>query len=83
MTTMTDAPVESVCLYYRDGGSDKIYNASIAADGTGFLVQFSYGRRGTALQAGTKTAAPVSLDKAKSIYEKLIAEKTSKGYVEK
>jgi bifunctional non-homologous end joining protein LigD len=79
-TASADSPVESVSLYYRDGGSDKVYHASIIAEGTGFLVNFSFGRRGAALQAGTKTAAPVPLDKAKNIYEKLVGEKTRKGY---
>lgn len=79
MTTPV-TPVESISLYYRDGGSDKVYNASIIAEGDGFIVNFSYGRRGTALQAGTKTASPVTREKAQGIYEKLISEKTSKGY---
>ncbi len=80
MTNPTDAPIETTNLYYRDGGSDKIYNASIHADGDGYVVRFSYGRRGSALQAGTKTASPVAREKAKAIFDKLVEEKTSKGY---
>jgi bifunctional non-homologous end joining protein LigD len=80
MTSEQDLPVKMTSLFYRDGGSDKVYNAAITVEGDGYIVSFSYGRRGTALQAGRKTAAPVALEKAEAIYEKLIAEKQSKGY---
>lgn len=79
-TTPTSEPVETISLYYRDSGSDKIYNASIMPSGEGFLVNFSFGRRGAALTAGTKTTVPVSREKAQTIFDKLVAEKTSKGY---
>lgn len=74
------APVESVSLFYRDGGSDKVYHANLLPEGEGFVVKFAYGRRGSALVAGTKTTAPVTREKAKAIFDKLVAEKTSKGY---
>jgi bifunctional non-homologous end joining protein LigD len=77
---MTVEPIKSISLFYRDGGSDKVYNAAITADGDGYLVSFSYGRRGTALQAGRKTSHPVPLDKAEAVYQKLVAEKQGKGY---
>jgi bifunctional non-homologous end joining protein LigD len=74
-------PQETITLYYREGTSDKVYTAEILPQGQDtFVVNFQYGRRGQALTAGTKTAAPVSLDKAKKIFDKLIAEKTGKGY---
>jgi len=72
--------MEHINLYYREGSSDKIYQASIAQRGDGYIVQFAYGRRGTTLQTGTKTPTPVPYEQAKKIYDKLIAEKTSKGY---
>ena len=72
--------VESVSLFYRDGGSDKVYHANLLPEGDGFVVHFAYGRRGSALVAGTKTVAPVPLEKAKGIFDKIVGEKVSKGY---
>ena len=72
--------VQSTSLYYRDGGSDKVYHAQIEKADGGFVVNFQYGRRGSTLQTGTKTASPVDEDKAQKIYLKLVAEKTAKGY---
>ena len=71
---------ESVTLYFRSGSSDKTYQAAIEEKNGGFVVNFAYGRRGATLQTGAKTAAPVPFEKAKKIYDKLIAEKTGKGY---
>lgn len=74
------SPTLSTRLFYRDGSSDKEYHAAINAVDGGFTVTFAYGRRGSALTAGTKTTAPVTLERATQIYDKLLAEKTSKGY---
>jgi len=72
--------MEQITLYYRQGSSDKVYQASIAPKDGGYVVEFAYGRRGTTLQTGTKTQANVAYDEAKRIYDKLVAEKTAKGY---
>lgn len=72
---------ESISLYYREGGSDKVYNAELKDIDTGWTVSFSYGRRGTALSTGEKVSN-ASLPLAKKVYDKLISEKRSKGYVE-
>jgi bifunctional non-homologous end joining protein LigD len=40
----------------------------------------NFGRRGAALTTGTKTTVPVDYAKALSIFDKLVASKTSKGY---
>lgn len=72
--------MEQSTLYYRQGSSDKVYQAAIEPSGDGYIVTFAYGRRGSTLACGTKTESPVALDDAKRIYEKLIREKTSKGY---
>lgn len=69
-------------LFFKEGGSDKVYQASIIEEGIGFVVNFNYGRRGNALTTGTKTAKPVALEQAQKIYNKLIQEKTAKGYQE-
>jgi bifunctional non-homologous end joining protein LigD len=72
--------MEQITLYYRQGSSDKVYQASIEPKDGGYVVAFAYGRRGATLTTGTKTQAPVSYDEAKRLYDKLVAEKTAKGY---
>ncbi|HEV7403993.1 MAG TPA: WGR domain-containing protein [Chthoniobacteraceae bacterium] len=72
--------MEQITLYYRSGASDKVYQASIQPADGGFIVPFAFGRRGTTLQTGTKTHAPVSYEEAKKIFDRLIAEKQAKGY---
>lgn len=72
--------MERITLYYRDGRSDKVYQASIEAKESGFVVNFAYGRRGSTLNAGTKTQSPVSFEEAKKIHSKLVREKLAKGY---
>lgn len=67
-------------LYFKDGASDKIYQAQINQDGDGYTVTFAYGRRGSTLKAGAKTEAPVALGSAQAIFDKLINEKLGKGY---
>lgn len=78
---MTQEIIDSVALVFSQGSSDKVYEAEILAVKEGYRVEFRYGRRGQALRAGTKTKAPVSLDKARAVFEKLVQSKTSKGYV--
>lgn len=67
-------------LYYREGGSDKVYQAWVEAKEAGFTVNFAFGRRGAALSTGTKTSSPVSYEAAMKVYEKIVAEKKGKGY---
>jgi len=74
--------LKSVSLYFREGGSDKEYHVRIEESGSGFLVNFAYGRRGSSLSTGTKTTSPVSLEDAERIYDKLVKEKKAKGYKE-
>ncbi len=73
--------VKQVHLYYQSGNSDKVYDVSLEETNGGYVVNFAYGRRGSALKAGTKTAkGPVDLQKATSIYNKIVNEKTGEGY---
>lgn len=78
--TMNPPQAQSITLYYRDGSSDKVYQCSIEPSGDLFVVNFAYGRRGTTLQTGSKTSSAVDFDTAKKIYDKLVREKTAKGY---
>ena len=71
---------ESVTLFFREGGSDKVYQAQLEPKADGWVVSFQYGRRGSTLQSGTKTTSPVSYEKAKKVYDTLVLSKTSKGY---
>jgi len=76
----TETPSKSITLYFREGSSDKVYQAGIEPKGAGFVVNFAFGRRGTTLQTGTKTAKPVDYQAAIKVYEKLVNEKMAKGY---
>lgn len=73
-------PIHQISLYFREGSSNKEYHAQVVLDVQGYRVDFQYGRVGQALKAGTKTPKPVTLDVAKKIYDKLVAEKVGKGY---
>jgi bifunctional non-homologous end joining protein LigD len=79
---LTTPQTERITLYYREGSSDKMYAALIEPQGEGFIVNIAYGRRGSTMTTGTKTQTPVDYDSAKAIYNKLIREKTAKGYTE-
>lgn len=72
--------MESITLYFKQGGSDKIYQACAEPKNGKYVVNFAYGRRGTTLQTGSKTSTAVDYDTAKAIYEKLVKEKQAKGY---
>ena len=72
--------MEHIALYYQQGTSDKVYQADLEAKDGGYVVNFAYGRRGTTLTTGTKTSTAVNYDAAKAIYDKLVKEKTAKGY---
>ena len=78
MTTQT--PTQQITLYYRQGSSDKVYQVAIDPSGTGFVVNFAFGRRGSSLQTGTKTPTPVDHEVATKIFDRLVKEKTAKGY---
>lgn len=72
--------VDAVDLHYLGGGSDKVYHVTLAKndDGT-YTVAFAYGRRGSTLNQGSKYDGP-SLTKARNAYDKIVSEKTGKGY---
>ena len=72
--------MENITLYFREGSSDKVYQAQIEPKDGGFIVTFAYGRRGSTLTTGTKNATAVDYGAAKAIYDKLVKENTAKGY---
>lgn len=73
-------PIQRATLYFREGTSDKIYQVTLEPAGERFVVNFAYGRRGSTLSTGTKTNVPVDLERARTIFDKLVREKTAKGY---
>ena len=83
MNAISNTPqTQRVTLYYREGSSDKVYQASIEPQGEGFVVNFAYGRRGSTMSTGTKTQSPVDHETATRIFTKLVNEKKAKGYTE-
>ena len=68
-------------LFYQGGRSDKVYEVDLAElDEDRYVVNFRYGRRGTTLREGTKTAEPVAREKADKIFDRLVESKRKKGY---
>ena len=83
MNAVSNTPqTQRITLYYRQGSSDKVYQASLEPQGELFVVNFAFGRRGSTMSTGTKTNVPVDCDSARSIYDKLVREKKAKGYTE-
>jgi len=75
--------IRRVSLGLREGNSDKVYIVDLCeVAGRKFVVNFQFGRRGQALKDGTKTDTPVTEAVARSIFAKLVEEKTRKGYRE-
>ena len=71
---------DQIHLFFKQGASDKEYVAMIEPKGNLFVVNFAYGRRNSTLQTGTKTSSPVDYASARRIFDKLVKEKTGKGY---
>ena len=79
--TTTTAPERAHALFPCSGVATKAYHISIGPEGDGFVVRFAYGRRGSTLQHGHGDGqARPNHDTARKIYDKLVAEKTAKGY---
>lgn len=67
--------IEKVCLYYREGASDKVYEVHLTEEEDGFCVTGYNGRRGTKLVAQPKTPRPVPYRTARYIFDNLEATK--------
>jgi len=73
--------IKRTTLYFQEGTSDKVYEVDLCqVDETNYVVNFRYGRRGANLKEGTKTTTAIPLAKAQQVFDKLITEKTDKGY---
>ncbi len=74
--------VRTINLFFQEGSSDKVYNATLLDEGNDtYSVEVEWGRRGAKLSRGRK-ANKVTLAAAEKAYAKLVREKTSKGYEE-
>ena len=71
--------LETITLYFKEGYSDKFYIASIEESGGKHSVPVNWGRRGASGQFGYK-AQGVSYGDAKKAYDRVVKEKTGKGY---
>lgn len=80
MTVPSLPAPDSINLFYTEGSSDKVYQLQLQAKDDGWVVNFQYGRRGSTLKADTKTPTPVDFATARKAYDKLLQEKTKKGY---
>lgn len=70
---------EHIDLAYREGSSDKVYNIDLSQCENGWSVTAQRGRRSSTLITERK-ALNVDYQQAKTIYDRLVREKTAKGY---
>jgi hypothetical protein len=66
-------------LEFRAGTSDKTYIARVDWDGSSYIVNCFYGRRYSVLKKTSKGTF-ATLSSALAVYEKVVREKTGKGY---
>lgn len=71
--------VKSIKLFFQEQPSDKVYNVALVETGGAYTVRVEWGRRGANLNKGTK-AVNVELAAAEKAYEKVVKQKTRKGY---
>jgi bifunctional non-homologous end joining protein LigD len=70
---------ETIELYFQQGSSDKVYHLQLESTEEQWSVNAQWGRRGSALQSDTKVSN-VAYEDAKGVYDRIIREKTGKGY---
>lgn len=80
--------IQRTTLLFQDDKSDKVYEVDLvqtATDGAGgdlYVVNFRYGKRGKTLREGSETASAIPEAGARTVFDKLVASKTKKGYVD-
>ena len=70
---------ETIELYFQQGSSDKVYHLQLESTEEQWSVNAQWGRRGSALQSDAKVSS-VAYEEAKRVYDRIIREKTGKGY---
>ena len=73
---------QTIALFYREGSSDKEYHVHLKERDGGWVVEFQYGKRGSALRSGAKTKDPVDYATAKKTYDKTVQGQLKDGYTE-
>jgi len=73
-------PTETIELYFQQGSSDKVYHLQLESVEQQWSVHAQWGRRGSALQSDAKVSS-VAYEEAKRVYDRIIREKTGKGYL--
>lgn len=73
--------IQSVRLTFTSGSSDKEYRIHLVEDNGLFVVNFQYGRRNGTLRDGTKTKTPLKKEEAEKIFNKILKEQLSDGYI--
>ncbi len=77
---MADTVEKTTALFFQEGSSDKLYQATLIAHDDGSCsVSVQWGRRGSKQNEGSK-AVRVARPKALSTFDKLLREKLNKGY---
>jgi predicted DNA-binding WGR domain protein len=73
--------IQQTVLVHREGRSEKVYEVDLCEVGQDrYVVNFRYGRRGSALKHGSKTVAAVSRAEAQAAFDKLVSDKIEQGY---
>lgn len=67
-------------LFYQQGSSDKEYRMHLVPQDGGWVVNYEFGRRGSALRPGTKTATPLEYEAARALYDKVLKGQLREGY---
>jgi hypothetical protein len=65
--TSTTPTILSKSLHFREGNSDKVYQAAVEPKDDGYIVTFAYGRRGNTLNTGIKTDIPLPLARLREL----------------
>jgi bifunctional non-homologous end joining protein LigD len=76
---MAETTVRSIELFFQEQPSDKVYNVALVCEDGAYTVRVEWGRRGANLSRGTK-AVKVELAAAEKAYDKVVRQKTRKGY---
>jgi cellulose synthase operon protein C len=77
--------VRTAKLWFKAGGSDKVYEILIvdtqaSKSAARFLINFRYGRRGGSLREGSKTSTPVTRENADKLFDSILVAKANEGY---
>lgn len=72
--------LESIQLFSRKDGADKEYQLRLVQIESGFVVEYSNGKRGSTLRHGLRTENPVDEATARKEYDRVLKSKFKDGY---